>query len=65
VARTRDPGDRRRQRVALTEDGSALVADLVPVVEHANEELLAPLSAEERRTLTELLRRVLSGDARE
>jgi DNA-binding MarR family transcriptional regulator len=63
VARTRDPGDRRRQRVALTEDGSALVADLVPVVERANEELLAPLSAEERRTLTELLRRVLSGEA--
>jgi DNA-binding MarR family transcriptional regulator len=59
VARTRDAADRRRQHVALTEAGTALVADLVPVVERANDELLAPLSADERRTLVELLRRVL------
>jgi DNA-binding MarR family transcriptional regulator len=60
VARRRDPADRRRQHVALTDTGRALVADLVPVVERANEELLAPLSAEERRTLLDLLRRVLA-----
>jgi DNA-binding MarR family transcriptional regulator len=60
VARKRDPADRRRQHVALTEAGTKLVADLVPVVERANEDLLAPLSADERSTLVELLRRVLS-----
>jgi DNA-binding MarR family transcriptional regulator len=61
VARKRDPADRRRQYVALTEAGTTLVADLVPVVERANEELLAPLSADERRMLVELLRRVVAG----
>ncbi|OLT03854.1 hypothetical protein BJF90_04255 [Pseudonocardia sp. CNS-004] len=60
VVRRRDPADRRRRHVALTDAGRALVADLVPVVERANEELLAPLSAEERRTLLDLLRRVLA-----
>jgi DNA-binding MarR family transcriptional regulator len=60
VVRRRDPADRRRQHVALTEAGTALVTDLVPVVARANEELLAPLTADERRTLTELLRRVLA-----
>ncbi|HLU58331.1 MAG TPA: MarR family winged helix-turn-helix transcriptional regulator [Pseudonocardia sp.] len=59
VGRRRDPADRRRQHVTLTEDGAALVAKLVPVVQRANEGLLAPLSADERRTLVELLRRVL------
>ena len=61
VARRRDPADRRRQHVDLTAAGTALVAELLPVVERANEELLAPLSADERRTLAELLRRVVAG----
>jgi DNA-binding MarR family transcriptional regulator len=61
VARRRDPADRRRQHVALTEAGTALVADLVPVVARANDELLAPLSADERRSLVELLQRVVAG----
>src|SRR5690606_21562255 len=33
VGRRRDPADRRRQHVTLTEDGAALVAKLVPVVQ--------------------------------
>ncbi|WP_326794297.1 MarR family transcriptional regulator [Streptomyces sp. NBC_01808] len=59
VHRTRDPGDRRRQLVALTEEGERLHAELRRVAERAQEEFLCDLTAPERETLTALLRRVL------
>jgi DNA-binding MarR family transcriptional regulator len=64
VARERDPGDRRRQRVAITPAGEALLARLEPAVRAAEDELLAALSPAERTVLSELLRRVLEDNDR-
>jgi DNA-binding MarR family transcriptional regulator len=59
VRRDRDPADRRRQRVALTAAGRALLRDLRPVAERSQAEFLQVLSKSERQTLLVLLRRVL------
>lgn len=59
VARRRDPADRRRQHVTLTDAGAALAARLQEVAQRSQEDFLAPLSEPERRTLVELLRRLL------
>jgi DNA-binding MarR family transcriptional regulator len=60
VGRERDPDDRRRQRVAITTAGEALIAKLTPAVERAEQDLLKALSPTERETLTTLLDRVLA-----
>jgi DNA-binding MarR family transcriptional regulator len=60
VGRERDPDDRRRQRVAITAAGEALLTQLAPAVEHAEQDLLKALSPDERATLTALLDRVLA-----
>jgi DNA-binding MarR family transcriptional regulator len=62
VARDRDPDDRRRQRVALTAAGRALLRDLGPVAERSQSEFLDALSRSERATLVSLLRRVLDAN---
>jgi DNA-binding MarR family transcriptional regulator len=59
VRRDRDPEDRRRQRVALTPAGRALLGELQEVARRSQAEFLQALSEPERRTLIELLRRVL------
>ncbi|MFD8706584.1 MarR family winged helix-turn-helix transcriptional regulator [Kitasatospora sp. NPDC059648] len=61
VARERDPVDRRRQTLALTEDGRALLHECAAQAHAVDAELAAALSPAERETL----RRALGVLARE
>ncbi|AWD20498.1 MarR family winged helix-turn-helix transcriptional regulator [Fuscovulum blasticum] len=58
VITTPDPDDRRRLTVSLTETGATLVTSLVPAALAVTEATLAPLTAEERATLSALLARL-------
>jgi DNA-binding MarR family transcriptional regulator len=60
VRRTRDPSDRRKIVVEPTARGRAFVQQGRPLVDAAVEEVLAPLARAERRTLRDLLWRVLT-----
>jgi DNA-binding MarR family transcriptional regulator len=62
VHRERDPQDRRRQRVALTPPGRTLLRRLQDIAHRSEAECLQVLSEPERRTLTELLGRVVRAD---
>lgn len=53
-----DPTDKRRSIITLTEKGAALVAELKAVGQTITDETLAPLTPQERRTLTNLLRKI-------
>lgn len=64
VRRTRDPADRRRQVVELTDEGTALQRRLWRVAERSQDSFLRGLTQEERDTLTTLLRRLLEADDR-
>lgn len=55
VERTQDPQDRRRNLVTLTEAGEEQLRQLGRALDQAQEELLRPLVAEDRQTLTRLL----------
>lgn len=59
VRRTPSPEDRRRVDVELTDEGRAVWLGAMDVVGHEEYRLLGVLSADERRTLSDLLRRVL------
>jgi DNA-binding MarR family transcriptional regulator len=59
VARARDERDRRRNVIRLTAAGKRSLKRLEARVEEAQAALLEPLSAAERRTLTDLLTRVV------
>jgi DNA-binding MarR family transcriptional regulator len=61
VERRPDPGDRRGTLVGLTRKGQALVDAALPTHVGNEERLLRTLSASERRTLDELLRKLLAG----
>lgn len=63
VTRSRDERDRRRNVVRLTAAGEDALRGLDARVEAAQEELLAPLSAVERRELERLLTRVVDDGA--
>jgi DNA-binding MarR family transcriptional regulator len=56
VRRTPVPGDARKVVVELTEQGRAAAAELLRVVLDAEQSVLEPLDADERRALEELLR---------
>lgn len=56
--RAPDPEDRRRNTVAITPAGVAELQRLDPVLDRVQDELLAPLSADERSRLAALLGRV-------
>ena len=58
VERRRDPNDRRRHLVSVTPAGKKELAKLRKIVERLEEEILAPLSCEERKQLHQLLHRV-------
>ncbi|MES9536755.1 MarR family transcriptional regulator [Actinomadura sp. NPDC000600] len=58
VDRSPDPSDRRRNVITLTPEGSRHLAELDEVVTRIQDDLLAPLSPDERTRLTELLARV-------
>ncbi|GAV37606.1 MarR family winged helix-turn-helix transcriptional regulator [Streptomyces acidiscabies] len=64
VHRTRDPADRRRQLVGLTEEGTRLQRTLWQVAEELQDSFLACFTPAERETLTALLLRLLDADDR-
>ncbi len=59
VRRTRDPSDRRKVVVAPTARGRSFLEQGRPLVDAAVEEVLAPLARAGRRTLRDLLWRML------
>ncbi|WP_083819724.1 MarR family transcriptional regulator [Frankia inefficax] len=59
IRRVRDPRDGRRNVLRLTSRGESTQSEIVPRAQTMNEELLAPLSDEERVTLVALLSRVV------
>lgn len=64
VERTTDPTDRRRNLVTITPAGRRQLRKLDRLVARAQEQLLAPLSADERTELVALLTRVVDHHAR-
>jgi DNA-binding MarR family transcriptional regulator len=58
IRRARDPEDRRRHVVALTQAGAELLVAAHRAAEDAERELLAPLKPAERAQLEQLLRRL-------
>jgi len=60
VERTPDPDDRRRNRVTLTDAGHRHLRRMDGVLDRVQDELLEPLSADDRQTLTRLLTRLLT-----
>ena len=59
VERAPDPSDRRRNIISLTAAGKQQLRRLEKQLAESQDELLAPLSPEERQRLTELLSRLL------
>lgn len=59
VERSPDPADRRRNIITLTAAGRRQLRRLEKRLAETQDELLAPLSPEERQRLTELLTRLL------
>jgi DNA-binding MarR family transcriptional regulator len=60
VQRRRDPGDRRRHLVELTHAGARALERAEQAQASVEDELLAPLSMQERATLHDLLSRALA-----
>ncbi|MFE6495894.1 MarR family winged helix-turn-helix transcriptional regulator [Streptomyces sp. NPDC057748] len=58
ISRTRDPRDARKNALALTAGGRALLRRLEELGDQANEALLAPLTPDERKQLSALLARL-------
>ncbi len=59
VTRNPDPANRRRNLVALTEEGAAALREFDVCVVETEDELLATLAPDERKQLVSLLARVL------
>jgi DNA-binding MarR family transcriptional regulator len=59
--RRRDPNDRRRHLVEVTPSGLRAIERADKARESIEEEVLAPLSPEERVTMRNLIQRVLDG----
>lgn len=60
LRRTRDPRDGRRNLLRLTEEGESAHRQMVRRVTRMNTVFLAPLDPEERKTLLELMWRVVT-----
>lgn len=61
VVRERETEDRRKIRVDLTAKGRQRYTAMRPLLAHAAEQVLAPLSLDERRTLADLLEKMIGG----
>lgn len=59
AVRVVDPNDRRRNLISMTKSGSALVSRANRVAKGVENELLQPLSENEKETLRKLLRKTL------
>ena len=59
VERRRDPADRRRHIVELTAEGAEAIERAERAIDRMEDEVLGPLSAEERETLRELMARTI------
>ncbi|MER5434429.1 MarR family winged helix-turn-helix transcriptional regulator [Streptomyces sp. NPDC002588] len=62
VVREPDPNDRRKNAVALTDEGGRLLRRCEKAAREANDTLLAPLTAAERDQFTALLIRISGTD---
>ncbi|MBO0926175.1 MarR family transcriptional regulator [Cellulomonas sp. zg-ZUI199] len=60
VARVRAEDDRRRNVVRLTDDGLALLDELVPAAARVDDVLTSALTRQERRALQALLTKILA-----
>lgn len=58
VATGADPNDRRRRAVSLTEKGSRVVEAAIRVAADVTTKTLRPLTVDEQRTLTKLLKKI-------
>jgi DNA-binding MarR family transcriptional regulator len=58
LERKRDPNDRRRHTIVLTTDGKRQLSRLRSIVKRIEDEFFAPLDADEREQLHQLLVRV-------
>jgi DNA-binding MarR family transcriptional regulator len=56
IRRVADPQDRRARRLSLTADGHSLLRRAEPAVRRVQDDLLAPLSATQRRAFMQALR---------
>ncbi len=61
VERRRDPTDRRRHIVSMTEEGRAALQRAEAAQQTLEDEILVALSADERHSLAQLLRKALDG----
>jgi DNA-binding MarR family transcriptional regulator len=59
--RRRDPADRRRHLVEITDEGVIALENAERGIEHAEDEVLASLSGREREELQDLLTKALAG----
>jgi DNA-binding MarR family transcriptional regulator len=62
IRRVPHPGDRRKNRITLTESGEQLLRDVQPAADRARERLLEPLQEDERQTFLSLLQRILDAN---
>jgi DNA-binding MarR family transcriptional regulator len=62
VTRKSAPENRRKNLVSLTAPGSAILAEVEPLLDTVEVDLLAPLSAGERATLLALLARIANAE---
>jgi DNA-binding MarR family transcriptional regulator len=61
IERKVDPSHRRRNIVSITRAGSEQLRALDKVIDEVQERVLEPLSQNERRQLTKLLRKLAGG----
>jgi MarR family transcriptional regulator, lower aerobic nicotinate degradation pathway regulator len=53
-----DPNDRRRRAVSLTDNGARIMEEAIRVASEITTKTLRPLTADEQRTLTRLLKKL-------